>query len=102
MVFQLMLNGLIEKGKFYVVQSRPITTLGKKEGEKDKEREVILDFSKDSEIFRWGPIPGKYFYAAGDIIDSFFIKKYKGYTWPDSFYLFRDGRMVWLTEFKKV
>lgn len=62
----------------------------------------ILPFNKNAEIFRWGPIPGRYFYAAGDVFESFFIKKYKGFAWPDSFYLFRNGKTVWLTEFPKM
>jgi phosphohistidine swiveling domain-containing protein len=61
-------------------------------------------FDSKSTFYRWGPIPGKYFYAAGDSLDSYFhdtVERY-GEAWPDSLWLAREGRVIWLTDFAPI
>jgi phosphohistidine swiveling domain-containing protein len=61
-------------------------------------------FDPGSDFYRWGPIPGKYFYAAGDSLDSFFFDTVKEFNeaWPDSLWLALDGRIIWLTPFQPI
>ncbi len=64
--------------------------------------EKKLPLNPNVELFRWGPIPGKYFFAAGDCVESFFtyiIQKYESDPWPDSLFLNKDGKLVWVGEF---
>lgn len=52
-------------------------------------------------IFRWGPIPGRYFYISEfqDAIFNDYLKLYKGDRWPNTLSLFKEKRMIWLDEF---
>jgi hypothetical protein len=61
-------------------------------------------FDTRADFYRWGPIQGKYFYAAGDSVDSYFHDTVKRYAeaWPDSLWLARDGKVIWLTEFAPI
>lgn len=49
-----------------------------------------LLFNKNAEIFRWGPIPGRYFYVSEfeDAIFKEYSRLYKGARWPNTLFLF--------------
>lgn len=61
-------------------------------------------FSPNAEIFRWGPIPGRYFYISDFIAPIFhqFVEKYNCTPWPETLALFQNGRMVWLNGNKEI
>ena len=55
-----------------------------------------------TELFRWGPIPGRFLYCSVfvDINVKPFRKKYSGYGWPRTLFLFGgDKRMLWVDEY---
>lgn len=61
-------------------------------------------FSKSAEVFRWGPIPGKFFYISDfwEVIFVKYPKKHPNYCWPKTMALFNGGRMLWLNDFDKL
>jgi phosphohistidine swiveling domain-containing protein len=86
---------VFEKGSFYIVQSRPITTLGSKE--KNNQKNWLLN----GEIFYWGPIQGHFFWVGEEFVNVCChesAKKFKGLRWPSTLILLRDNRLVWLNE----
>lgn len=54
-----------------------------------------------TELFRWGPIPGRFFFTSvfGEINYKYFCQKYLGEIWPPTLFLFKNGRMVWINEY---
>jgi phosphohistidine swiveling domain-containing protein len=63
-----------------------------------------LPLNSKVEICRWGPIPGRFFYPS-DFVDAIFFefpKKYPGYAWPKTLFLFKGDRMVWLNEYPEL
>ena len=63
-----------------------------------------LFFNKNIEIFRWGPIPGRYFYVSEfeDAVFSEYVKLYKGKRWPKTLLLFKGKQMVWINDFSSM
>jgi len=61
-------------------------------------------FSKSAEIFRWGPIQGKFFYISDfwEVIFVRYPKKYPNYCWPKTLAVFKGGRMVWINDFNEL
>lgn len=60
-----------------------------------------LFFQKDAEIFRWGPIPGRYYYVS-EFEEAIFKKglnAYKEFRWPNTLFMFKDNRMIWINDF---
>jgi len=59
-----------------------------------------LPFRKDVEIFRWGPIPGRYFYISevSEVFYKAYPEIYKGPRWPSGLLLFKDNKMVWIND----
>ncbi|MDP3244558.1 MAG: PEP-utilizing enzyme [bacterium] len=54
------------------------------------------------ELFRWGPIPGRFFFTSvfSEITYKYFCRqKYLGENWPPTLFLFKNGRMVWINEY---
>lgn len=58
----------------------------------------MIDVKK--EIFRWGPIPGRFYWLSEFIDVGFqaFAQKYDGNRWPENYLLFRDSKMVWINQ----
>lgn len=61
-------------------------------------------FKPNTEIFKWGPIPFRLFYA-----DSFniallvdFSKLFPGHRWPKALQLFKEGRVIWMNDFSEL
>ncbi len=86
-------------GRFYIVQSRPITTLRAQSLQKP----IVLPFDTNKELFRWGPIRGSYFYisdyVAACITDL--PKIYKNERFPAGLLLFNGNQMVWLSDLEQ-
>lgn len=63
-----------------------------------------LPLNPKAELFRWGPIPGRFFYTSTfcEINYKYFCQKYLGENWPPTLFLFRDKRMVWINEYAKL
>lgn len=64
-----------------------------------KRNNIRLPFDPKGDIFRWGPIPGKFLYVSTftEVHYRYFRAKY-GNSWPETFYLFKDGRMFWIND----
>lgn len=62
-----------------------------------------LPFDPKDEIFRWGPVPGKFFYNSvfTEVHFKHFRKKY-GENWSETLWLFKNGRMLWLNNSKDI
>jgi len=56
------------------------------------------------EIFRWGPIPGKFYYISEFVLvcSELFAKKFKGERWVETLLLFKDNRMVWINQMEQL
>ena len=89
-----------EKGKFYILQSRPITTLTLKE----KQTSFELPIDPKDEIFRWGPVPFRYFYAADYLyaLTTGYSCEYMDNYWPRVVAIFRDNEFVWVHNFAQL
>ena len=63
----------------------------------------VLPFDPNGKIFRWGPVPGKFFYLSifCEVHYKHFRKKFKK-NWSETLYLFREGRMFWVNELEAV
>jgi phosphohistidine swiveling domain-containing protein len=61
-------------------------------------------FSKSAEIFRWSPIPGKFFYISDfwNIIFMEYPRKYSNYCWPKTLIVFKEGKIVWINDFHEL
>ena len=61
----------------------------------------IKIYEPDAEIFRWGPLLLKLFYASDffNCIYSKFEEEYKGHRWPRTLLLKNKKRWVWLDDF---
>lgn len=79
--------------KFYITQSRPITTLIQFTEVVKKTNIPAWD---DKEIFRWGPMPGKFFYISDYVESASRLKKYLGTGFPGTMLLFHESQMVWV------
>lgn len=57
-------------------------------------------FKSDKNIFRWGPVPGHYFYTSDFVTAIFehFPKKFLGQAWSRTLFLYTKNRMVWLND----
>ena len=62
----------------------------------------FISFSKDTEVFKWGPIPGRYFYLSEfeDAIFKEYYNFYSGSRWPNTLILFKDKSMVWVNNYE--
>lgn len=56
------------------------------------------------EIFRWGPIPGRFYYMSEFVLvcTKFFGEKYAGERWVETLLLFRNNRMVWINQMESL
>ena len=66
--------------------------------------ENFLPFLKTAKIFRWGPIPGKYFYVSEleDAVFKDYSNIYSGERWPNTLFLFKEKRMVWVNDLEEL
>ena len=78
------------KGKFYITQSRPITTLPL-----TTEATNIPKWD-NAELFRWGPMPGKFFYISDYVEAAAQLKQYLGESFPGTLLLFHNVQMIWI------
>ena len=64
----------------------------------------FLPFKRGAELFRWGPTPGRYFYVSEfeDAIFKEYQTFYKGDRWPNTVFLFKDKKMVWVSELEEL
>lgn len=64
---------------------------------------ILLPFNPKGNVFRWGPVQGKFFYCSvfTEVHYKYFRKKY-GENWPETLFLFKNGRMVWLNNSKDI
>lgn len=78
-------------GEFYIVQSRPITTLPD---------QSVAPFVSGAELFRWGPIRGYYFLISDyvTVCYEYLPRRYPKEYFPETLLLFRDKQMVWLSD----
>ncbi len=62
----------------------------------------MIDSTK--EIFRWGPIPGRFYYMSEfiEVCSKFFGEKYQSPGWPETILLFRDEKMVWVNRMESL
>lgn len=62
---------------------------------------ISLPFDPQDEIFRWGPIPGKFLYASHftEVHLGIFEKKYNE-NWPETIFLLKNGQYLWLNRAK--
>ncbi len=52
------------------------------------------------ELFLWGPVPGKFFYVSIFVdINLAFTKTFPGKQWPFTYFLMKDGKMLWINEY---
>jgi len=60
-----------------------------------------LPFDPQDEIFRWGPIPGRFLYGSPfiEVHLGIFKKKYNE-NWPESIFLLKNGQYLWLNKAK--
>jgi len=55
------------------------------------------------ELFRWGPIPGRYYFTSDfEGYYKVFPKKYPGESWPKAIAIFEKGEMLWINEFPEL
>ncbi len=56
-------------------------------------------FNPEGNIFRWGPVPGKFLYVSAFVQTHYqdFRNAYDE-NWSETLWLFRDGRMFWVNE----
>lgn len=82
----------------FVVQSRPITTLAQQTQASDD-----LFLAKSTDIFRWGPIRGYYFYISDYVAAcyEYLHKRYDDEYFPETLLLFNERHMVWLSDLKQ-
>jgi len=63
-----------------------------------------LIFREKTELLKWGPIPGKYFYVC-EFEDAVFkecVRKYKCEVWPKAVLIFNKERFVWLNDLLEI
>ncbi|HLD73206.1 MAG TPA: PEP-utilizing enzyme [Candidatus Nanoarchaeia archaeon] len=55
----------------------------------------------NTEIFKWGPIPAKYYFVSEyfEICSQRFGEEFSGERWPDTLVLFKDDKILWINEF---
>ena len=89
--FPVDVEWLVVESEVFITQSRPITTL-----DTQKTARPPL-YEPGVPIFRWGPIPGHYFYIS-DFIEAItsMHKRYDIDPFPPSNILFVDGEINWL------
>lgn len=58
----------------------------------------MIDVNK--ELFRWGPIPGRFFYMSEFLSTCYkrYGEKYDGHRWPETLLMFKDKQMVWINQ----
>ncbi len=56
-----------------------------------------LPFDSTKDVFRWGPVPGAFFYVSvfTEVHFKHFREKYNE-NWSETFFLFKDKRMFWV------
>jgi len=59
-----------------------------------------LPLNQKTELFRWGPIPGYFFFTSvfTEVNCKYFCQKYLGHNWSRTLFLFKEKRMLWLNE----
>lgn len=61
---------------------------------------MSLPLDPNKELLRWGPIPGRFFYTSMFVeINMHFCEKFIGRQWPETLFLMKDGKMIWLNEY---
>ena len=62
---------------------------------------IKLPLNPRTELFKWGPIPGRFFYTSAfiEVNYRYFCQKYLGESWAETLFLFKDGQMIWLNEY---
>lgn len=62
-----------------------------------------LPFDPTHDVFRWGPVPGKFLYVSifTEVHYKHFRSKYEE-NWSETFFLFRNGRMFWVNNAKEI
>ncbi|MFA6445807.1 MAG: PEP-utilizing enzyme [Candidatus Paceibacterota bacterium] len=61
-------------------------------------------FNEENELFRWGPIPGRYFNNS-DFVETLFPHlpaPYENVSWPHSLFMFKNKQMVWINDFAEL
>ncbi|MFH1766713.1 MAG: PEP/pyruvate-binding domain-containing protein, partial [Patescibacteria group bacterium] len=87
--FPVDVEWAFEDGKFYITQSRPITTLTPID-----KPSVAQPFSVDEELFKWGPVPGYYFYLS-EFLPPLYKTSKERYqaAWPKMIMIFQQDIM---------
>jgi len=63
-------------------------------------KKADLPLDPKTELFHWGPIPGRLFYPSDFVAPMFHeLMDAYGECWPPSLFLFHGGRMCWINEF---
>ncbi len=56
-------------------------------------------FNPERNIFRWGPVPGKFLYVSAFVQTHYQdFRAVYGENWSETLWLFKDGRMFWVNE----
>lgn len=57
-------------------------------------------FPTGHDIFRWGPIPGYFYYISefAPATHRLLAERFDGLMWPKTLFLFRDRRMLWMND----
>lgn len=68
-----------------------------------QKNKLELPFDPTYDVFRWGPIPGKFLYISvfNEVHFKHFRAKYNE-NWSETINLFKDGRMFWVNNAKDV
>jgi len=64
----------------------------------------FLPFDKNTQIFKLGPMPGRYFYISEfeDAAFKEYPNLYFGVRWPDMLFIFKDKTMIWVNDLKEL
>ena len=90
----------LEKGKFYITQSRPITTLSNTPFGKEKQ-----PLNPHVELLKWGPTPLYPLLRYQTFVSGFFVafpKCYPHYAWPKTLILSDKKRFIWICEYDEI
>jgi phosphohistidine swiveling domain-containing protein len=65
---------------------------------------VELPFNPKTELFLWGPIPGRFLFPSVfvEVNYKYFCQQYLGENWSETLFLFKNGQMVWINDFSEL
>ena len=66
---------------------------------------ILPPFDKNKELFIWGPVPMRMFYASGmnrAIYEGKVFEKYPDYEWPAPLVLYKEGKCCWINDFSEL